>query len=196
MKNRSKKILLIFIVVIITISLFLYWYFNRTNRVENQSGLEIKTLDQSSDITGNQEQEIPDIEILESYDLKVPFISQAPFGVWDELHDEACEEASLLLVHYYYQGIVPTKQKMDQDIKDLVDYQIKVFGSHKDLTSQEVADLARDYFKYKDVQILYDFNWDDLKRKSHKDTRLLSQQLVGFWVTRILQLQGLYTICL
>lgn len=34
----------------------------------------------------------------------VPFTPQAPFANWDPLHEEACEEASVLMVLRYFQG--------------------------------------------------------------------------------------------
>jgi len=34
----------------------------------------------------------------------VPFTSQAPFANWDEVHKEACEEASILMVLRYFSG--------------------------------------------------------------------------------------------
>lgn len=39
--------------------------------------------------------------IPDSYTLKVPFTSQAPAGNWDAMHEDACEEASLLIVKRY-----------------------------------------------------------------------------------------------
>lgn len=36
--------------------------------------------------------------------LDVPFTSQAPLANWDELHGEACEEASVLMAIRYFEG--------------------------------------------------------------------------------------------
>ena len=48
----------------------------------------------------------------ESFELDIPFISQAPLGNWNPPFDHACEEAAVLMVHYYLQNessINPTK---------------------------------------------------------------------------------------
>jgi hypothetical protein len=37
--------------------------------------------------------------------LAVPFTSQAPYRNWDELHNDACEEASFYMVIEYYNGM-------------------------------------------------------------------------------------------
>lgn len=102
------------------------------------------------------------------YDLKVPFVPQAPFGLWDELHNNACEEASILLVHYYKKGLSPSKEQADKEIKKMVDFQIKKYGSHKDLTAEETATLAREFFGYKNVSVRYDFSWEELKKEITK----------------------------
>ncbi len=36
--------------------------------------------------------------------LAVPFVSQAPFGIWDAFHEETCEEASFLMALAFYDG--------------------------------------------------------------------------------------------
>ena len=54
------------------------------------------------------EAEVKEEEILENKTTipekflnPVAFTSQAPYAKWDELHDEACEEASMIIAHYY-----------------------------------------------------------------------------------------------
>ncbi len=163
MKISFKKLPLITCIVLI-FSLISIWAIFRsqeknTNIAENQQESTQQIIRDSK-----PEGEIK-IQVPESYDIKIPFISQAPFGVWDELHDDACEEASLLLIHYYLQNINPSKNQMDLDIRALVDYQIEKYGKHKDLTSKEVVDLAHEYLKYQDVRIVYDFTWGDLKKE-------------------------------
>src|SRR3990172_1100789 len=34
--------------------------------------------------------------------LDMPFLVQAPFAVWDPLHEDACEEASLIMVKHFF----------------------------------------------------------------------------------------------
>jgi hypothetical protein len=100
-----------------------------------------------------------------SFDLPVEFVPQAPFGVWDELHNNACEEASLVLVHYYKKGLTLTKEKMEKEIQALVQWQIKKYGQHKDLTLKEVAEMAQEFYGYQEVKVINDFDWPKLKRE-------------------------------
>ncbi|MFC1656609.1 C39 family peptidase [Patescibacteria group bacterium] len=167
MKISFKKLLLIICIVLILI-LILVWAIFRSPE-ENTKTTKNQQKDSRQTTKDSRPEDEIETPIPESYDIKVPFISQAPFGIWDELHDEACEEASILLVHYFYQGINLTRERMDQDIRALVNYQIKKYGKHKDLTSQETADLAKEYFNYKDVGVVYDFSWEDLKKEIIQD---------------------------
>jgi hypothetical protein len=48
--------------------------------------------------------------------LAVPFTSQAPYGVWDPLHEDACEEASFYMVHQFYSGT--PEGKIDPAVAD------------------------------------------------------------------------------
>jgi|GEM_PF-4413205 len=73
--------------------------------------------------------------------LEVPFTTQAPYANWDEVHEETCEEASALNVHYYYQGKTFTPDIADQELQDLIAYENDTLGFYKDTTAQQTADL-------------------------------------------------------
>ena len=40
----------------------------------------------------------------EEINIAVPFTSQAPYAIWDPLHDDACEEASLIMLDAFYKN--------------------------------------------------------------------------------------------
>lgn len=59
--------------------------------------------------------------IRDAVNWNVPFTSQAPTGNWDALHEEACEEASVLMVLRYFHGTsIGSSQQADDAIVDLV----------------------------------------------------------------------------
>ena len=86
--------------------------------------------------------------------LKVPFTPQAPHANWELPYGEACEEASVLMVHYYFEKKTFTKESADKEIKKLVDFQNKKYGFYKDSTADETARFIKDYLKYKKVRVL------------------------------------------
>ena len=86
--------------------------------------------------------------------LKVPFTPQAPHANWELPYGEACEEASALMVHYFFEKKTFTKESADKEIKKLVDFQNKKYGFYKDSTADETARFIKDYWKYKKVRVL------------------------------------------
>jgi hypothetical protein len=105
-----------------------------------------------------------DFAIPESINLDVPWISQAPHSNWDMPYQEACEEASMIMVNGFYElkdAITP--DQADDEILKLVAYENKVRGDYKDTDAQETAKIIKDYYGYKDVRVLPFKTDDDIK---------------------------------
>ncbi len=86
------------------------------------------------------------VEIPAKTDWPVAFASQAPFGNWDELHQEACEEASMIVAARYFSGRDLTPEIMEEEIQKLVAWE-KERGYRIDLTAAEAADILEEYFE-------------------------------------------------
>lgn len=92
----------------------------------------------------------PTITIPAAFTIKgVPFTPQAPFANWDELHNEACEEASVLMVRRYFDGerggrIDPAEA--DREIYDIVDWQKKHFGKYLDTNAEETMRILTEKY--------------------------------------------------
>ena len=71
-----------------------------------------------------------------------PFQSQAPLTNWDELHDEACEEASVILIRYYLAGQNISAEEMDLEILKMVGWEVKNWGEHRDINTTETKEMA------------------------------------------------------
>ncbi|KKP78201.1 MAG: hypothetical protein A2271_04335 [Candidatus Moranbacteria bacterium RIFOXYA12_FULL_35_19] len=100
--------------------------------------------------------------------LKIPFTTQAPFAKWDEIHEEACEEASIVMLQYYFSGNVLTKEIAEKEIQKLVKFQLEKKGDYADTTTQETFDLFVDFYgelpEGKKLKVIYDFEKEDLKK--------------------------------
>lgn len=94
----------------------------------------------------------------------VPFQTQAPFANWDELHDEACEEASVILVEYYLKGKSLAADTMDEQILQMVDWQIKNWGGHHDITAAKTLELAQNFYGLKG-RVIQNANLGTLKKQ-------------------------------
>lgn len=82
--------------------------------------------------------------------LSVPFTPQAPTANWDELHNEACEEASAIMAHAYFSGITQ-QDKLDPnfvetELAKITDWEKQTFGYYLDINSTETARLLEEIY--------------------------------------------------
>ena len=112
----------------------------------------------------NPEQDLKNIPKLpDKILIDVPFTSQAPLSKWDLYHEEACEEASLLMVKYFLDGKTLTPKIAEQEIQSMIAFEIKKYGNYKDSTAEEIAKLAKDFYGIDSLKIIYDFKKEDIK---------------------------------
>lgn len=100
--------------------------------------------------------------------IPVPFTSQAPFKKWDALHEEACEEASIIMLRYFFSKEKLTPEIAEREIQALVKFQNKKLGDYKDTTAAQTADLFLDFYgelpNGKKLKVVYDFDKTALKK--------------------------------
>lgn len=102
---------------------------------------------------------------MEEINLDVPFSTQAPHANWALPYQEACEEASALLVHRFYTGENLTPDIADQELLKIIEWEKITLGYYEHTTVEETARILREYFGHAKVDVRYDFNLDDLKRE-------------------------------
>jgi len=81
------------------------------------------------------------------YLIKTEFVEQAPEKNWDQPWQDACEEATLLTVDFYYQNKKATPSSVRQAILDMIDYETKQGFSH-DINLTQMAQVASAYLGY------------------------------------------------
>ncbi|MEK7183907.1 MAG: C39 family peptidase [Patescibacteria group bacterium] len=70
--------------------------------------------------------------------LAVPFTSQAPKGIWDESHEDFCEEASTVMAaHYFQKQPFGSPDEADAEMFKLKDWQLANFGDFKSTTAAQ-----------------------------------------------------------
>lgn len=96
--------------------------------------------------------------------LALPFTSQAPFGNWDALHEDTCEEASILMVERYFAGVSGNldQQTADDSMIDMVDTQTAL-GLFTSLTASELATFTESYFVNLEATVIEDPSIDEIK---------------------------------
>lgn len=87
--------------------------------------------------------------------LAVPFLSQAPKQNWDMPYQEACEEASLIMVNAYFADNTKafTPDTGDRAILDLVAFE-EAQGLTVDITAAEAATLIPKYFSKRKARVI------------------------------------------
>lgn len=103
----------------------------------------------------------------ESINLAVPFTPQAPRANWDAFHEEACEEASLLMVHRFYEGDQANRLDPDfveEQLAKMAAFEDGLFGYNTDTTVAQVGTLAEQMLGYEHVEALDNPSVDDLKK--------------------------------
>lgn len=132
------------------------------NPVVQNNNPEIEKVSQN--IISAAENQEADVKVLEEIKIEVPFISQAPMGVWDERHEDACEEASLIMLKYYLDKKEPNKELGEEEIQKIIDFQIEKYGDFKDTDVKETVQLAKDFYGIENLKLVYDFNKEDIKK--------------------------------
>ncbi len=94
--------------------------------------------------------------------LEVPFSSQAPFANWDNLHEEACEEMSLIMVKFYFDKKKLSPKIAENEIQKLKDYQLLKNGHYMDSDMNELSKIADEYYKMKNFRIIENVTKDKI----------------------------------
>jgi hypothetical protein len=110
------------------------------------------------------EEKSAEIKIPAKIFISTPFTSQAPYAIWDEFHEEACEEASLIMLKYYLDTSPLSAETAEKEIQNLINFQIKKYGDYKDTDVAETIKLAKDYYGIENIKVVYDFQPEDLKK--------------------------------
>lgn len=98
--------------------------------------------------------------------LKVPFTSQAPLANWDHAHEEACEEASALMVDaFWHNRSLGDKTAIDAELVTVENWEVDRFGYYEDTTAAQTATILKEYYKLPNTVVKTINSWDDVKRE-------------------------------
>lgn len=84
--------------------------------------------------------------VVPSVNFDVPFISQAPFGNWDPVHEETCEEASIAMADAFFDGRTFTPQTAEDELQALIAWQKNRFGYFESTTAEETTMVLKEYY--------------------------------------------------
>jgi hypothetical protein len=115
---------------------------NLTDYAREESGST-----QTSTQINTQTEQVTTEQILPAeLNFKMDFYSQAPFGNWDFPWQEACEEASALLIANVYYNHQWTATQFNDQILKMVQWEMENFGDYKDTTVAQIRQMLKEYF--------------------------------------------------
>ncbi len=187
-----RKKIIIIICVLIIIGIFDYWLWAPRKTINhtltdsgNKEVIEPKNLinkefnnatnenkeklrffnNQSEELLNRGQGTTGQAEIEPSVLLFVPFTSQAPYTKWDQLYNEACEEAVLIMARAWLKDEKLTAGKVDEEIRKAVAWQEKHWGGHYDLPVEKIVELAKEFFQIEKIRLEYGIEINDIKRE-------------------------------
>jgi len=141
----------------------------KNNALEGSLTITIPPEDKEADVSENQaDEEISETELTQKIQIDVPFTSQAPLANWDIFHEEACEEASIIMVKFFLDKKSFTSETADKEILNMIDFEMKNYGDYKDSTASQMVQLAKDFYgplpENKKLKAIYDIKREDIKK--------------------------------
>lgn len=103
--------------------------------------------------------------------IKTIFVPQAPEKNWDQPWQDACEEAAILTVHYFYQNNTPDTTQIKNDILKMIDYENLQSYTH-DMNLSQMELVSQKYLGYT-TEIINDPTIDDIKKYLIKDIPII-----------------------
>lgn len=96
---------------------------------------------------GSEEVAIQKVQLPRKVFLEVPFTVQAPHANWDNPYQEACEEASVIMVDYYLRGELLNPDQANREIVQLTNWQ-EANGYKYDVSLEELSQIVESYYGY------------------------------------------------
>ena len=113
------------------------------------------------------------VVIPDNFLLNVSFTSQAPFGVWDPVHNDACEEAALVMTKYWVSGHALNAIIADKEILDAMAWEAKTWGAQYELTAARMAVIGKDFFGLNNIKVALNPTIDDIKSQLSQGNLIL-----------------------
>lgn len=108
----------------------------------------------------------PTDELPAALNLRVPMVYQSPFAEWTPIDEDACEEASMLMVKHYLAGRATlTRQEMKDQIDAVVAYQMDTFGFFESTTAEQNVRILKEHFGFRNVRVIPFDSAETVKRE-------------------------------
>lgn len=143
--------------------------FGFANRGPARTNLNQGSAPVSSAVLPNANAAVESAALPEKVNLAVPFTSQAPFGVWDEAHNEGCEEASTLMVaRFWLKQSISGPAEADREILAIEKWETEHLGFWQDTSAADTVKFIEGYWPQLSAEVKPLATADDLKAEIGK----------------------------
>lgn len=116
-----------------------YWQQQKLEGPEAPTSVTLEDILEDKKSLGDLPSVLP--ELPSSINVEMPFYTQAPLSNWDYPWQEACEEASVLLVANLYNAMNLDVNEFNDELLRLVDWEIATFGAYEHTTVAQTAEM-------------------------------------------------------
>jgi len=160
MEHFVKKIILFFLVLIFFIFIIFLLF---PKKIENKVTQTIDKIQEVKETITLKPTKILESGLPNKYLIKAAFVQQSPEKNWDEPWQDACEEASLLTVDYFYKNISSITVEENRDaILEMIEFE-NTQNFTSDMNISQMTIVAQNYLNYQ-TKIINNPTVDDIKK--------------------------------
>ncbi len=166
-----KKLLITLVFLLFLIPFF---FFKKITpfKIENKITQTVEKIQEVKETIAPQPTKILESGLPDKHQIQTAFVQQAPEKNWDEPWQDACEEAAILTVDYFYKNInsITTEENRDAILKMIEFENTQNFTS--DVNISQMTIIAQEYLNYK-TKTIDNPTIDDLKKYLAQDIPII-----------------------
>jgi len=143
------------LVIILAVSSYAFLYYKKYQKETVPIAVTVEEILQKTETgsvtSASTEANLKRETIPANLNLKAAFFSQAPYGNWEYPWQEACEEASILLVANAYLHKNWDTAQFNEEILKLVEWQNRQYGDYQHTTMVQTAEMLEANFGLKSL---------------------------------------------
>ena len=144
-----KKVILVAVILLSVFSLFLFFPKKITpEKIENKINQTVEKIDEVKETIIPKPTVILESGLPNKHLISTVFVEQSPEKNWDQPWQDACEEASLLTVDFYYTNKTTTSEFTKESILNMISFEETRNYTH-DMNISQMATVGEDYLGYK-----------------------------------------------
>jgi hypothetical protein len=168
----TKKIIIFFLLILG--GFLIYFKFlspSISPKIENKVDQVVTKVEEVKETIAPKPTKILSTGLPDKHLIKTAFIQQAPEKNWDQPWQDACEEAAILTVDYFYKNQTPDSQIVKTDILKMIEFEDQQSFT-KDMNIDQMSLVGEKYLGYS-VKILTNPTIEDIKKYVAQDIPII-----------------------